>query len=203
MSACILAPVTFSKHRLPELPATATEAMNLNNLFAKNGIASKSYTYSDANEINIKSDEIAKSQYLHFATHGIVDEVRPELSQIYLASNSATEDGNLYTGEIYNLQLSADLVTLSACQTGLGKIYKGEGIVGLSRALLYAGANNMLVSLWSVADQSTANLMVSFYEKALGKYSYSEGLQMAKKEMVKQKNYAAPYYWAPFILIGQ
>lgn len=203
MSACILAPVTFSKHRLPELPATATEAMNLNSLFVKNGIASKSYTYSDANEIKIKSDQIANSQYLHFATHGIVDEVRPELSQIYLASNSATEDGNLYTGEIYNLQLSADLVTLSACQTGLGKIYKGEGIVGLSRALLYAGANNMLVSLWSVADQSTANLMVSFYEKALGKYSYSKSLQMAKKEMIQQKIYAAPYYWAPFILIGQ
>jgi CHAT domain-containing protein/tetratricopeptide (TPR) repeat protein len=202
-SACILAPVTFSIHGLPELPATASEAMNLNNLFTKNGIISKSYTYSDANEINIKSSEIANSQYLHFATHGVVDEKKPELSQIFLASNSATEDGNLYTGEIYNLQLNADLVTLSACQTGLGKIYKGEGIVGLSRALLYAGANNMLVSLWSVADQSTASLMVSFYEKALDKYSYSEGLQMAKKEMIQQKTYAAPYYWAPFILIGQ
>lgn len=202
-TACILAPVSFSNHKLPELPATATEAMNLNNLFIKKGISSISYTYSDASEANIKSDIISNSQYLHFATHGIVDESHPELSQIFLASQSSSEDGNLYTGEIYNLKLSADLVTLSACQTGLGKIYKGEGIVGLSRALLYAGANNMLVSLWSVADQSTADLMVSFYEKALGQYSYSGGLQLAKKEMIQQKTYAAPYYWAPFILIGQ
>ncbi len=202
-TACIIAPVSFSNHQLPELPATASEAMNLNNLFTEKGISSKSYTYSDANESKVKSDVIANSQYLHFATHGVVDEAQPELSQIYLASQSSSEDGNLYTGEIYNLKLNADLVTLSACQTGLGKIYKGEGIVGLSRALLYAGADNMLVSLWSVADQSTADLMVNFYEKVLDKYSYSKGLQIAKKEMVQQKKYAAPYYWAPFILIGQ
>ncbi len=202
-TACILAPVSFSKHGLSELPGTATEARNLNDLFASKGISSKSYTYSDANEVNIKSEAIANSQYLHFATHGIVDEAKPELSQIFLSSASSEEDGNLYTGEIYNLKLSADLVTLSACQTGLGKIYKGEGIVGLSRALLYAGADNMLVSLWSVADQSTAALMVDFYKNALGKYTYSAGLQKAKKQMVQQKKYAAPYYWAPFILIGQ
>jgi CHAT domain-containing protein len=201
-TACILAPVSFSSHRLPELPATADEARSINDLFVKNGISSKSYTYSDANEINIKSEDISKSRYLHFATHGIVDEAKPELSQIFLSSAS-DEDGNLYTGEIYNLKLNADLVTLSACQTGLGKIYKGEGIVGLSRALLYAGANNMLVSLWSVADQSTANLMVDFYEKSLSDYSYTEGLQLAKKEMILGKKYSAPYYWAPFILIGQ
>ena len=201
-TACIMAPVSFSKHRLPELPATAFEARKLNDLFVNKGIKSNSYTYSDASEVNIKSDAISNSQYLHFATHGIVDELKPELSQIYLSSQS-TEDGNLYAGEIYNLKLNADLVTLSACQTGLGKIYKGEGIVGLSRALLYAGANNMLVSLWSVADQSTAELMVGFYEKALDSYSYSAGLQLAKKEMIERKTYAAPYYWAPFILIGQ
>jgi len=202
-TACILAPVSFTKHGLPELPATAREARELNELFIKNGISSKSYTFSDASEINIKSEEVSNSQYLHFATHGIVDEAKPELSQIFLSALSSEEDGNLYTGEIYNLKLNADLVTLSACQTGLGKIYKGEGIVGLSRAMLYAGANTMLVSLWSVADQSTASLMVNFYEKALNDYSYSTGLQLAKKEMIQQRTYAAPYYWAPFILIGQ
>jgi len=202
-TACILAPVSFSKHNLPELPATAMEVQKLNSLFTNQGINSNPYTYSDASEVQIKSDLVSNSQYLHFATHGIVNEDKPELSQIFLSTSSDTEDGNLYTGEIYNLKLKADLVTLSACQTGLGKVYKGEGIVGLSRALLYAGAKNMLVSLWSVADQSTADLMVNFYSKSFGSRSYGKGLQAAKKEMIQQQKYAAPYYWAPFILIGQ
>jgi len=202
-TACILAPVSFSKHNLPELPATAMEVQKLNSLFTNQGINSNPYTYSDASEVQIKSDLVSNSQYLHFATHGIVNEDKPELSQIFLSTSSDTEDGNLYTGEIYNLKLKADLVTLSACQTGLGKVYKGEGIVGLSRALLYAGAKNMLVSLWSVADQSTADLMVNFYSKSFDSRSYGKGLQAAKKEMIQQQKYAAPYYWAPFILIGQ
>jgi len=202
-TACIMAPVSFSNHSLPELPGSAQEAMNLNNLFNQNSITSTSYTYSDASEFNIKSEQISSSKYLHFATHGVVDETHPELSQIYLSSSSESEDGNLYTGEIYNLKINADLVTLSACQTGLGKIYKGEGIVGLSRALLYAGANNMVVSLWSVADRSTAELMVDFYGNVLQQNTYSQGLQKAKRKMIEQKTYAAPYYWAPFILIGQ
>jgi CHAT domain-containing protein len=128
----------------------------------------------------------------------------PELSQIFL-QGSSEEDGNLYAGEIYNLQLKADLVTLSACETGLGKISKGEGIIGLSRALLFAGAQNLMVSFWSVVDNSTANLMIDFYQNLLQDEvtkGYASALRRAKLKMIDTREYAAPYYWAPFILIG-
>jgi CHAT domain-containing protein len=141
---------------------------------------------------------------LHFATHGIVDEKSPELSRIFLQSDSDTEDGNLFTGEIYNLELNANLVTLSACQTGLGKISKGEGVIGLSRALVYAGAKSIIVSFWSVADESTAQLMTDFYRQMLEhpKSNYSENLRNAKLNLMKTDKYKSPYYWAPFVLIG-
>src|SRR5690606_10010049 len=119
-------------------------------------------------------------------THGIVDENNPELSRIFLQTDSEAEDGNLFSGEIYNLHLNADLVTLSACQTGLGKISKGEGVIGLSRALVYAGAKNIMVSFWSVADESTAVLMTDFYKLLLEKpaINYSENLREAKLNMI-------------------
>jgi CHAT domain-containing protein len=123
---------------------------------------------------------------------------------VFLRSDSESEDGNLYSGEIYNLHLNANLVTLSACQTGLGKISKGEGVIGLSRALVYAGARNIIVSFWSVADESTSELMTNFYQTLLQKQnvSFSEGLRESKLELIRKGKYAAPYYWAPFILIG-
>ena len=98
------------------------------------------------------------------------------------------------------------MVTLSACQTGLGKVQKGEGIIGLTRALLFAGARNLIVSLWSVADKSTSLLMVDFYdqmlkENKLGDYSYA--LRQSKLKMIGQPQFNKPYYWAPFILIGK
>jgi CHAT domain-containing protein len=100
--------------------------------------------------------------------------------------------------------MDAELVTLSACQTGLGKISKGEGVIGLSRALVYAGAKSIVVSFWSVADESTSDLMKSFYANTLDNPSagYANSLRKAKLELKKNKKYAAPFYWAPFILIG-
>src|SRR5690606_38226576 len=97
-------------------------------------------TRQDADEVTVKNTRLGDFTYLHFATHGVVDESNPELSRIFLHNSSPNEDGRLYSSEIFNLQLNARLVTLSACQTGLGKIFKGEGVIGLSRALVYAGA---------------------------------------------------------------
>jgi CHAT domain-containing protein len=94
---------------------------------------------------------------------------------------------------------------LSACETGLGKLASGEGIIGLSRSLTYAGAKNQIVSLWQVADQSTAELMIDFYKVHLGlsdPLPYSESLQKAKLKMIQSEKFSFPYYWAPFILIG-
>ena len=127
----------------------------------------------------------------------------PALSRIFLKPDEK-EDGSLYTGEIYNLNINADLVTLSACETGLGKVAKGEGIVGLSRALQYAGANNIIVSLWQVADESTSQMMIEFYKYNLNNdhHGYNTALRHAKLSLLDSEKYARPYYWAPFILVG-
>ena len=107
---------------------------------------------------------------------------------------------------MYNLQLNSELVVLSACETGLGKISKGEGIIGLSRALLYAGTKNLVVSLWEVPDLSTSELMIGFYKNMLDndqKNSISKYLRQAKLKMIDEGTYSHPYYWSPFILIGK
>lgn len=203
-SALFCAPVTFpEKDGLADLPGTESEVNAIASLFKQKNIQNSVYLNTKANETNIKSSSLKDYSLLHFATHGVVDEKSPELSRIFLQTETEAEDGNLFAGEIYNLQLHADLVTLSACQTGLGKISKGEGVIGLSRALIYAGAKNIIVSFWSVADESTAQLMTGFYKQLLENPSanYSRDLRKAKLELLNGK-YSAPYYWAPFILIG-
>lgn len=203
-SALFCAPVTFSKQSgLNDLPGTELEVNTISDIFKQKNISSLIYLNKEATETNVKSDDLTKYSLLHFATHGVVDEDSPELSHIYLQTNTDAEDGNLHAGEIYTLQLNANLVTLSACQTGLGKISKGEGIIGLSRALVYAGAKNVMVSYWSVADESTAQLMTSFYTHLVNntRANYSRDLRQAKLNLLNGK-YAAPFYWAPFILIG-
>lgn len=203
-SALFCAPITFpDKDALPELPGTASEVNTIATLFQQKHIANQIYLNNEASEAAIKSTSLKDFSLVHFATHGVVDEQSPELSRIFLQTDTEAEDGNLFAGEIYNLQLNADLVALSACQTGLGKISKGEGVIGLSRAWVYAGAKNILVSFWSVADESTALLMTDFYRQLLDDPTpaYSRDLRKAKLNMLNGK-YASPYYWAPFILIG-
>lgn len=203
-SAMFCAPVTFpEKDNLNDLPGTANEVNALKNLFTGKQIASEVLINHDASESAIKTRPLRDYHLVHFATHGIVDENNPELSRLFLQNDSEAEDGNLFSGEIYNLQLNASLVTLSACQTGLGKISRGEGVIGLSRALVYAGAKNIIVSFWSVADESTAELMTDFYTLLLESSSpqFSPTLRQAKLNLMQGK-YPAPFYWAPFILIG-
>jgi CHAT domain-containing protein/predicted negative regulator of RcsB-dependent stress response len=204
-SIFLCAPVSFpEKDNLNELPGTESEVKEISRLFESKNLTASARLGTQANESAVKETSIRNYNLLHFATHGVVDETNPELSRIFLQSNSETEDGNLFSGEIYNLQLNANLVTLSACQTGLGKISKGEGVIGLSRALVYAGAQNIIVSFWSVADESTSELMKDFYKLLLdgGDATYCSSLRGAKLDLIKQEKYSAPYYWAPFILIG-
>lgn len=203
-SIFLCAPVTFAENdNLNNLPGTEQEVNAIASLFKNQLALQKTVTHAEATEVLIKSDELKNYNYLHFATHGIVDELNPELSRIFLQKSDTLEDGYLYSGEIYNLKLNASLVTLSACQTGLGKISKGEGVIGLSRALIYAGAKNIIVSYWSVADQSTAELMTNFYTEIVNNpIPLPYALQKVKLEMLNGENYSAPYYWAPFILIG-
>ena len=201
-SIYLCAPIQFSANEsLADLPGTEREVKTIASLF---GNRSTVGLFNEANESVIKSNLLSGFQYLHFATHGIVDQVNPASSQLFLnAANQ--EDGNLYAGEIYNLTLNSNLAVLSACQTGLGKVSKGEGVMGLSRALVYAGAKNLIVSFWSVADESTAQLMTDFYTNLLRAkdQNFKQALRQSKLKMISDEKYGAPYFWAPFVLIGK
>jgi len=204
-SIFLCAPINFnSALELSALPATESEVKDIAQLFTARNFKATTFAGSQSDELQTKSGKLKGYSYLHFATHGTVDENNPELSRIFLNSTSPEEDGILYAPEIYNLEMNAELVTLSACETGLGKISKGEGVIGLSRALVYAGARNVMVSFWSVADQSTAELMKAFYRILLSEDTpdFGKSLRKAKLELMDSGKYQSPYYWAPFVMIG-
>ncbi|QHT70237.1 CHAT domain-containing protein [Rhodocytophaga rosea] len=186
------------------LLASKGEVETIASLFEQKGYKASLYLHQQAGEEKLKAKGMAAYNYIHIATHGFVNGQYPELSGLLFAQDSTSEeDGILYTGEIYNLALQAELVTLSACETGLGKLAKGEGIIGLTRALLYAGAKNVVVSFWKVPDNSTAELMGSFYKALLSGKSKGAALQQAKMKMIANKDYSHPFFWAPFILVGK
>jgi CHAT domain-containing protein len=152
--------------------------------------------------------EIGHYRIVHFATHGLLNNIHPELSGIVLSlvnEKGEAQDGFLRLQDIYNMKLPAELVVLSACQTGLGKEIKGEGLIGLTRGFMYAGTPRVVASLWKVDDRATSELMKRFYEGLLG----GEGLRpaaarrQAQISIWKQKQWRAPYYWAAFVLQGE
>jgi CHAT domain-containing protein len=151
------------------------------------------------------SGQLAQYRIVHFATHGVVNKSVPELSGIILAQDTTGgEDGILHLSEVYNLDLDADLVVLSACQTGTGKVARGEGLMSLTRGFMYAGSDALLASYWQVADGSTNWLMVSFYEYLLNGQSKTTALRNAKLDLMERyPQFAQPYYWASFVLIGK
>jgi len=164
---------------------------------------SKSFVKEYANEELIKKGELATYDYIHFATHGFVNTQYPELSGLLLSQNAnSKEDGILYTGEILGLNLKANLVTLSACETALGKKIEGEGVRGLTTSFLFAGARNVVASLWKVADESTSTLMITFYDELLSGKDKATALRLAKQRLLSDEKYKHPYYWAPFIQVG-
>jgi CHAT domain-containing protein len=140
---------------------------------------------------------------LHIATHALIDEEHPDRSGLALTPGAGGSDGILQTREVYRLDLDAALVTLSACQTALGREVTGEGLVGLSRAFFYAGANAVMASLWSVNDASTSALMEQVYERIREGASIDLALADAKRAFLRGGiEYRHPYYWAPFIVTG-
>lgn len=152
------------------------------------------------------SAEVSHYRIVHFATHGLLNTTRPELSGIVLSLYDAqgnARDGFLRLNQIYNLRLSSDLVVLSACRTALGKEVKGEGLIGLTRGFMYAGAPRVIASLWKVDDEATAELMKLFYRNLLQKkLTASPALREAQVEMQKQPRWRSPYYWGAFVLQG-
>ncbi|MDQ1728556.1 MAG: hypothetical protein QOD33_681 [Pyrinomonadaceae bacterium] len=159
-----------------------------------------------ANRATATGGELSKYRYVHFATHGYVDSQRSDLSAIVLSlvdEDGQPQDGFLRAHEIYNLNLPAELVVLSACETGLGKEIKGEGLVGLTQGFMYAGARRVVVSLWNVNDKATAELMARFYRGMLKENKTpAAALRSAQMEMSRQPQWQSPYYWAAFTLQG-
>jgi CHAT domain-containing protein len=158
----------------------------------------------EATESRIKQGLMSNYKYLHFATHAYIKEDQPNLSGIqFYNENGSDEDGVLLANEVYNLDINADLVVLSACDTGLGEVMRGEGLIGFTRPFIYAGASNMMVSLWKVADRSTAESMIGFYHHVLEGEAFNSSLRQVKLEMIQSGRFADPWYWSPFVLIGQ
>ena len=151
--------------------------------------------------------ELARYRMVHFATHGLIDSRRPELSSLVLSlvnEKGERQNGFLRLHDIYNLELAADLVVLSACQTALGQEIRGEGLVGLTRGFMYAGSARVLASLWSVDDRATSVLMKSFYRHMIsGGKSPAAALRQAQMDMSQNPRWSSPYYWAGFSLQGE
>lgn len=186
------------------LPGTEKEIRRIDEIVRSTGMTSKYFTFEDAEEGVLKSGILKEFKYIHFATHGFINEANPAYSGILMSQNNdSKEDCVLYASEIYNLEINADLVTLSACETGLGRMAFGEGIVGLSRSFLYAGASNLLVSQWKVNDESTSRLMIDFYSNIVEGASKAAALRKAKLNLLESEQFKNPYYWAPFVLIGR
>jgi CHAT domain-containing protein len=160
-----------------------------------------------ASRATATSPDLAQYRMVHFATHGLLNNVHPELSGVVLSlvdEKGADTDGFLRLHDIFNLNLPAELVVLSACETGLGKDVQGEGLVGLTRGFMYAGAKRVVVSLWSVNDTATAELMKRFYQQMLEKgVNPVAALRAAQLEMLKSEQWKAPYYWAAFVVQGE
>jgi CHAT domain-containing protein len=184
---------------LAALPYTRDEVMGIASSFPKG--QSAVYLGSSASQQAVKTEALERYRYIHFATHGILDEAHPSRSGLALTAG-AGDAGILKVDEITGLRIHADVVTLSACSTGLGELVSGEGMLGLVRSFLYAGASSVAVSLWNVNDDATSTLMKEFYRNLSRSVPPQEALRRAKISLIHQDNllWHHPHFWAPFVL---
>jgi CHAT domain-containing protein len=206
------------------LPFSKMEVDTITNLFIKNNIRAKSFLYQEASEENFRK-AIVDYQIIHIATHGFSNDLDPNLSglvfsqkQDYSTINKVTgkknafeshnnfdpgNDGILYSAEMYNLRIRANLVVLSACETGIGKPRKGEGLMAMTRGLVYSGVPNIVYTLWKVSDNHTHILMAAFYNELINGNTYSSSLRKAKLKMLDIEATAFPGLWSGFLFSGQ
>ncbi|HKR01412.1 MAG TPA: CHAT domain-containing tetratricopeptide repeat protein [Pyrinomonadaceae bacterium] len=192
--------------QLARLNGTRVEAQQIAQLTRTSGGTADVWLDLEANEAKVTAADMKKYRAVHIATHGLLNTERPQFTGVVLSLvGNKTGDGFVRTDEIFNLNLGSPLVMLSACETGLGKEKRGEGVIGLTRAFMYAGAPTVGVSLWSVADKSTADLMTDFYKRLLASpdASPTASMRAAQIAMIDGKKYALPFYWAPFVLVGE
>jgi CHAT domain-containing protein len=191
--------------RFERLPFTREEAASIIAMAdANSGLEALDFRASRATATDAA---LAQYRMIHFATHGLLDSEHPELSGLVFSlvdQSGRPMNGFLDLEDIYNLKLNADLVVLSACETGLGKDIKGEGLVGLTRGFMYAGTSRVVASLWKVDDVATAELMKRFYRFMLqDRLAPAAALREAQLRMATQKRWADPYYWAGFVIQGE
>lgn len=192
---------------IPSLPSTEKEGRDIFKLAPnRSGLLAMGF---EAKRSLIESGELSKYRYLHFATHSIFNSQYPELSGLILSlykPNGDSEDGYLRLNDIYNMNLSADLVVLSACQTGIGKNVNGEGLIGLTRGFMYAGASRVVAGLWKVDDAATSRLMTKFYDGMFNKkLRPSAALRDAQRSIMRREDgqLLPPFFWAAFIQQGE
>jgi CHAT domain-containing protein/tetratricopeptide (TPR) repeat protein len=203
-------PVTASGSAAQGLPlarlmGTRREAEGIAQLVKASGGQADMWLDLNASEANVQTKDIKKYRAVHIATHGLLNAERPQFTGVVLSLiGNKSGDGFLRTDEIFNLAMGSPLVMLSACETGLGKEKKGEGVIGLTRAFMYAGAPTVGVSLWSVSDNSTAELMTDFYKRMMTGQGMPPvaAMREAQIAMITGKKYSRPFYWAPFVLNG-
>lgn len=191
------------RNYLAPLPHSLEEVTAINSVF--DHAQRKTLQYQEDGATEIKLRRMPDTEILHIATHGFSSEKTPELSGLFFTKPenigpSTDEDGILYINELFGLNLDANLVVLSACKSGTGKILKGEGIYALPRGFIFAGIPNMIASMWKVHDEKTMKLITSFYEALAEGHSYREALQSAKVSMIEEGE--LPIDWSGMILIG-
>jgi CHAT domain-containing protein len=197
--------VTGGLESLGRLPFTRREALEIIDLARPHG--ARAALGFDANLSAVRAPDLADFRFVHFATHGLLNNTRPELSGLVLSlagPDGRPREGFLSVEQILRLRWRADLVTLSGCRTGLGRSIDGEGLVGVTRAFMVAGASRVVASLWSVDDSATAELMKRFYAGMLGpaKRSPAAALRSAQLDLRSRRGWSSPYYWAAFQLHG-
>jgi CHAT domain-containing protein len=182
------------------------EAQAITALF-KTGDHTLATDFAANREAVIRNQTVNQSEILHLATHGLLNSADPRFSGLIFSlvdRQGHPVNGFLRLHDVFNLDLQAQLVVLSACQTGLGEIVRGEGIVGLTRGFMYAGAPRVVVSLWEVDDEATATLMTTFYQHMLqGGLAPAAALRQAQLDLRQTPQWQSPYYWAAFTLQGE
>ncbi len=195
----------FDRAVFERLPSTRKEGMAILGLVPPGD--SLSALDFDASRATALSGALSRYRFVHIASHGLLNTLHPELSGLVLSlvdRAGRAQNGFLQTTDVYNLKLNSDLVVLSACRTALGKEVRGEGLVGLTRAFMYAGSPRVVASLWTVPDVSTAELMTRFYKGMLAnRLPPAAALRQAQISIWREPRWARPYYWAAFILQGE
>jgi CHAT domain-containing protein len=186
------------------LPSTKKEVNTIAKIVKSNNGQVNILLQKNATKKNFAQQLESQSyQFVHIATHGLVNFKNPRLSALACYSKDETMDNLLYANEIQFKNINADLVILSSCESGIGQLVAGEGLIALNRSFIYSGAKNVLFSLWKVSDTHSSELMIDFYKNYFDNQSYTVALRNAKLKMLENPTSAQPKFWSAFVLMGE